>query len=946
MTCTCGCCTSGAGPSPLAVVNRPGLSRIATRIGTHGSIFAGMVARLSSHDFPELVGLRAHSVDDPAVALLDAWATVADVLTFYQEQIANEGYLRTATERRSLVELGKLVGYAPRPGVAASVHLAFGLDAEPAETRIPKGTKVNSIPGPGETMEAFETADEIVARPAWNQLKPRQTQPQTELSIGETGIVWVKGVTVNLKRGDPFLLRFGKATPDLKSVQTVTVDREHDRTGVRFANVVKQKSELSGSLLKALLEPATVAPASAAKLRRDLAASFAASADALPRLAEAFEPRLAGKVFPVLRNLPPAEATADEQIEFYALRIEARPFGHNAPPRLLQVVPSDVPPVFGEWVIDLPLGVAGKDKDPPRHGQSTIYLDNDYPLDRDGLIVIDLGDGKPLVIDHLDGVRHGSINAYGLSGKTVRIDFAKSGEEWLEKSWLKDETKFGMVRGARVFAGSEKLALADAPIPYAVAGDAIELDGLYDGLEPGRWLIVEGERADLFTETGDERNVALKGLRAAELVMLAGVSHRIRQEAIVDAAGVPVPPRAVRGDTYHTTLKLAGTTADGAAGLAYRYVRDSVTIHGNVAKATHGETRDEMLGSGDATRAFQAFKLRLPPLTHVSADTPSGVESTLELRVDGVLWREAATLAALGPAERKYVTQVDSVGTTAAIAGDGRHGRRLPSGRNNVTARYRQGIGAAGNVKPRQISLLAARPLGVKDVINPLPATGGAGPDGEKTIRRNAALAIMAMDRLVSLADYADFARAFAGVGKASAQPERVSDEHSRSRETGAVEVVIAGVGDAPIGANSDLFHNLGAALRRYGDPLVPLRLKVRKKLALVVSAQVLIAPERRWDLVEPKLRAALLDRFAFDEAELGKPLFAAEAIAALQRVPGVVAVDLDVFDALTAESVGNLGSAGIEFAGPRQRLGGAADELAWLDGSVRDTLVLTEMKR
>ena len=59
------------------------------------------------------------------MALFDAWATIGDVLTFYQERIANEGYLRTATERRSVLELARLVGYQPRPGVAASVHLAY-----------------------------------------------------------------------------------------------------------------------------------------------------------------------------------------------------------------------------------------------------------------------------------------------------------------------------------------------------------------------------------------------------------------------------------------------------------------------------------------------------------------------------------------------------------------------------------------------------------------------------------------------------------------------------------------------------------------------------------------------------------------------------------------------------------------------------------------------------
>ena len=50
--------------------------------------------------------LRTRDDDDFTIALLDAWATVADVLTFYQERIANESYLRTATERRFAARAG------------------------------------------------------------------------------------------------------------------------------------------------------------------------------------------------------------------------------------------------------------------------------------------------------------------------------------------------------------------------------------------------------------------------------------------------------------------------------------------------------------------------------------------------------------------------------------------------------------------------------------------------------------------------------------------------------------------------------------------------------------------------------------------------------------------------------------------------------------------------
>src|SRR5215831_11775539 len=104
---------------------------------------------------------------DPAIALLDSWAIVGDVLSFYQERIANEGYLPTAVERRSILELARLVGYKLRPGVSASVYLAFTV-AKDFDGILPAGTRAQSIPGAGETSQFFETADPLPARYSWN----------------------------------------------------------------------------------------------------------------------------------------------------------------------------------------------------------------------------------------------------------------------------------------------------------------------------------------------------------------------------------------------------------------------------------------------------------------------------------------------------------------------------------------------------------------------------------------------------------------------------------------------------------------------------------------------------------------------------------------------------------------------------------------------------------
>src|SRR5215468_2380913 len=100
----CGCCDAG-GQEPR-LYNRPGLPALNYRIGTRGAFLRRMLAGLSGARIPDgphaddrpLAGLTTRSPDDPAIALLDASATLMDVLTFYQERIANEGYLRTATE--------------------------------------------------------------------------------------------------------------------------------------------------------------------------------------------------------------------------------------------------------------------------------------------------------------------------------------------------------------------------------------------------------------------------------------------------------------------------------------------------------------------------------------------------------------------------------------------------------------------------------------------------------------------------------------------------------------------------------------------------------------------------------------------------------------------------------------------------------------------------------
>jgi predicted phage baseplate assembly protein len=410
-----------------------------------------------------------------------------------------------------------------------------------------------------------------------------------------------------------------------------------------------------------------------------------------------------------------------------------------------------------------------------------------------------------------------------------------------------------------------------------------------------------------------------------------------------------VPP----DERVHTFLPLATP-------LTYCYKRATLTVYGNVVRATHGETRSEVLGSGDGSAKFQVFPLRQSPLTYVSAPTPAGIDSTLKLYVNDVRWRETESLLELEGGRRGLVTSADDDQKTTVTFGDGEHGARLPTGVENVRAVYRTGIGRPGNVPERQISLLLTRPLGLNSVINPVPATGGADAETRDQARGNVPLALKALDRLVSVADYEDFARTFAGIGKASAV--RLPSGRPTGGQT--VHVTIAGADDIPIDDNSDLCRNLRLAFRRYGEPHLPVVIARRELLLLVVAARVQLQPDYLWEAVQPKLRQALLDTFSFERRALGQGAAGSEAIAALQAVAGVAYVDLDLFNYVSEQEANDvtalraklqaLAAPGNAVAGqgvgarlatlPPNATRPLAAQLAILSPAIPDLIILTEV--
>jgi hypothetical protein len=1054
-TCTCGCCEGTRAITPMAIYNRPGLDAIAYRVGEHGSFFETMKARLASSDFPALAGLGARTADDPSIAMLDAWATVADVLTFYQERLANEGYLRTATERRSVLELARLIGYTPHPGVGATVYLAYEIDSNAeAPVEIPVGTKVQSLPGPGELPQTFEASDKFVARKEWNAIRPRLERQQsiTRLAFGtdaEPGArIYLKGITTSLKPNDALLIEVMGTVSTIYRVSEVVPDPTADRTLVRFkqwngadvevpavvqirralltsqqfppsqypddsisqqilieinmfmswfysqataspvdpevmavlarrnlvslilttidqllqaavsglsdtaiaralntsiesignlASAIVEYTELNGGgivgaqtdalalrlgaidvkntsgsgdarlaalmrgILGRLAVERSVPPRNSQSLERNPANLFDRNSDVGTQAVAALAPAVATELATAIQN---AQVSSEVPIRVYALRQKSLLFGSSAPQKVVAVNKDTGAITTAEWT-DADINTAESPQavnldTPQEKVQPGGWVVLDYSaIDASNLGGIQL---PQLASGHVLIARAGAVSsklarsAYSISGQTTQIPLldrqAENPVTWFTYTPPTPTTTtqvvaanpaFQLIRRLVVYAESEELPLALEPIDEEVCGGDqwIETDGLYTGLETGRWLTVSGERSDV---SGTE------GVKGMELVMLAAV-RQYMQKTDLEAFGSASERLEERlpvfepGEKLHTFIKLA-------APLSYCYKRSTVQINANVVKATHGETRSETLGSGDASSTLQTFALKQPPLTFVPANEPDGISSTLKVYVNGVEWHEAPAMIAMGPTDRGFVTSTSDEAVTSVVFGNGVHGARLPTGVNNVTAIYRSGIGKAGNVKAGQISQLLSRPLGVKGVNNPIEAAGGADRETRDRARKNAPLAVMALDRLVSTRDYADFARVFAGIGKA------VSARIFAGGAEG-VYVTVAGVDDIPIPVSSDLYANLVAALRTYGDPSLPVRVDSRELLMLVLSARIFPDPDYLWEDVVDRVRARLLDRYSFETQELGQSVVLSEVIALIQAQRGVRYVDVEALGAV-----------------------------------------------
>ena len=187
------------------------------------------------------------------------------------------------------------------------------------------------------------------------------------------------------------------------------------------------------------------------------------------------------------------------------------------------------------------------------------------------------------------------------------------------------------------------------------------------------------------------------------------------------------------------------------------------------------------------------------------------------------------------------------------VFGDGVRGARLPSGVNNVRARYRQGLGREGNVGADKLTQLTTRPLGLEERQQPGRGAGRHRPRAGRQARRTMPLGTRTLGRAVSLLDYEDFALAFTGIAKAQAQVLQLPAGPT-------IAITVAGQDGAALSAANPVWNNLLLALKASGDPHVNVALLSYQastfRLGLKVKRDPAYEPKPLLAAVEAALRA------------------------------------------------------------------------------------------
>lgn len=270
------------------------------------------------------------------------------------------------------------------------------------------------------------------------------------------------------------------------------------------------------------------------------------------------------------------------------------------------------------------------------------------------------------------------------------------------------------------------------------------------------------------------------------------------------------------------------------------------------------------------------------------------------------VWSAVRDLLASGPADRHFMVEIDDESRAHLRFGDGVNGR-VPAPGWCFKAGYRVGNGPGGNVGRDTIVCMAGKTHLLSGARlmprNPLPATGGLGPEPIEAVKCHAPYAYgRVLERAVAADDYAQLAQG----------DRRVQGAHAELAWTGSwyeASVALDTLAQYAVGeVASDVSVRLERA-RRIGHDL---RLVPARHVPLEISLSICVEPHFLRSEVERAVRTVLSSRmladgsrgmFHPDQLGFGEDIAGSRIIAAVQALEGVAHVELVTFARMYASA-------------------------------------------
>jgi hypothetical protein len=303
--------------------------------------------------------------------------------------------------------------------------------------------------------------------------------------------------------------------------------------------------------------------------------------------------------------------------------------------------------------------------------------------------------------------------------------------------------------------------------------------------------------------------------------------------------------------------------------------------------ATQGETvSNEVVGVSDGS-PNQMYQL-----TNTSV-----INDSVQVTINGVSYQKVENLIdsnSYDPVFSVYTTADD---ITYIMFGDSVSGRIPPNG-IQIYATYRVGGGTLGNIASNTIKYVIKVPGGSipagltvsnQDISTSGDgaATGGADAESTDSIRINAPLSIRAINRAVSLTDYAYLAVQVSGVAKAIATANVYT----------SVTLYFAPSGDPGVASDNvtptTVFNNLVPTVFSYLVDKVPANTTVTfqppKYVGVYLTVSITVSPSYKQSSVLSNVTAALNSLFYIDNVVFGDTIAVSDVYNAISSVDGVL---------------------------------------------------------